>query len=262
MRYLVVDLEATCWSKEEDPTLALIQSEESEIIEIGAVALDESLAPIDEFQRFVRPVRHPKLSGFCTKLTTITQQDVDTASDFDVVYAQFDAWMGGAGGAGLDFVSWSRYDHRQLVHQCHVAGLSRPCWSATDAKVEFTDWVRGHTGKRRRFGMARALAYLGLEACGTAHRGIDDARSLVKIFQHIRDPANLSEHALSVLSVAVELHPLPVNVGHLRKVDPWVRQWFPRVKKELLRLRLAEDLGLGRGLRLTSQGLRVVTARG
>lgn len=262
MQYLVVDLEATCWSKEEDPTLALTQAEESEIIEIGAVALDESLVPIDEFQRFVRPVRHPKLSAFCTRLTSITQQDVDIANEFDAVYAQLDAWMGGDGGAGLDFVSWSCYDHRQLLHQCHVAGLARPSWSATDAKVEFTDWARGHSSKRLRFGMARALAYLGLEACGTAHRGIDDARSLVKIFQHIRDPANLSEHALSVLSVAMELHPRPVNVGHLRKVDPRVRQWFPRVKKELLRLRLAEDLGLGRGLQLTSQGLSVVMARG
>lgn len=261
IRVLVVDLEATCWSREDDPVLAQQQNEVSEIIEIGAVALGADLGVLGEFQRFVRPHRHPRLSAFCTKLTSITQEDVDAAEPFPAVWSAFNEWMGGESGAGLVFVSWSRYDHRQLMHQCRVAGLQRPRWDAVDAKVEFTQWVRGQTGKRLRFGMARALAHLGIEQSGTAHRGIDDARNLVKIFQHIRDPSHLSERGREVLSLMVDRHPLPTHVGHLRELDRWVRQWFPPVRDELIRLGLVRDLGLGRGLEITPSGVDVITAR-
>jgi inhibitor of KinA sporulation pathway (predicted exonuclease) len=258
MKYIVVDLEATCWSQESDPELAEQQSTESEIIEIGAVALDEALAPLSEFQRFVRPVRHPALTAFCTSLTTITQAEVDGAELFESVHADFDAWMGGSGGAGLGFVSWSRYDHRQLTEQCRRAGLPLPGWRAIDAKVEFTEWARGHVGRRLRLGMARALEHLGLPQDGTAHRGIDDARNLVKIFQHLRDPRNISPQGRTVLESMAERHPLPTHIGHFKPSDASARSWFPRVQRELVRLELAADLGLGRGLAVTARGLDVV----
>ncbi|MEN9576703.1 MAG: hypothetical protein RL514_4558 [Verrucomicrobiota bacterium] len=51
-----------------------------EIIEIGAVAVRaEDGVPLAEFQSFVRPVRHPRLTPFCTQLTSIQQTDVDGA---------------------------------------------------------------------------------------------------------------------------------------------------------------------------------------
>ena len=62
--FLVIDLEATC-----DEGNA-IPREETEIIEIGAVLVNgSSLAPVAEHQTFIRPLRHPKLTPFCTELT-------------------------------------------------------------------------------------------------------------------------------------------------------------------------------------------------
>ena len=52
--YLVLDLEATCCDKQRT-----IKQSEMEIIEIGAVMLEaETLTIIDEFQSFIKPVRH------------------------------------------------------------------------------------------------------------------------------------------------------------------------------------------------------------
>ena len=48
---------------------------------------------IDEFRTFVRPVRHPTLSPFCTELTGITQADVDAAPAFPAVVARFHDWL-------------------------------------------------------------------------------------------------------------------------------------------------------------------------
>ena len=260
LRYIAVDLEATCWSAQTDPEMSARQAEVSEIIEIGAVGLDARLQRVREFQCFVRPERYPVLSDFCTELTSITQAEVDAAEPFPAAYQAFLAWLGGE-TAGLRFVSWSRYDHRQLMAQCRAAGLPRPAWEAIDAKEEFTDWCRGHTGKRLRYGLSRALAHLEIPREGTAHRGIDDARSLVRVFQHIRAPHNLSPRARAVLEAVADRHPLPTNVGHLAEVERQPRRGVPLVKSELLRLELVTDLGLGRGIQITPAGVDVATAR-
>ncbi|MCY4501696.1 MAG: exonuclease domain-containing protein, partial [Alphaproteobacteria bacterium] len=81
---LVVDLEATCSDDDSVP------KHEMEIIEIGAVLVEPAgLQPVGEFQSFVRPGLHPRLTGFCTGLTTIRQSDVDAAPRFPEVLKRF-----------------------------------------------------------------------------------------------------------------------------------------------------------------------------
>ena len=54
-----------------------------EIIEIGAVMQSSRTFAIEsEFQTFVRPVRRPVLTDFCTELTGITQHDLTDALPF------------------------------------------------------------------------------------------------------------------------------------------------------------------------------------
>jgi ERI1 exoribonuclease 2 len=67
VQYLIVlDFEATC----DDQT----QLEPQEIIEFPSVLIDiASKTVIDEIQTYVRPLRHPALTRFCTSLTGITQ---------------------------------------------------------------------------------------------------------------------------------------------------------------------------------------------
>lgn len=256
MRFVVVDLEATCWSEISQPALYAQQAEVSEIIEIGAVMLDDALQPIEEFQRFIHPVRCPILSDFCTSLTSITQADVERAERFVPVYEAFLAWMGGSKGVGL--VSWGRYDHNQLVREATASGLPLPSWTPLNAKEEFTAWVRSHTGQRLRYGMGRAMTHLEIPFTGTAHRGIDDARNLVRIFQRLRSLEHRSSNASRVLEVLTGRYPKPAHIGHLRARWPDAKTWFPQARKELLRLRLVVDSGQGRGLMLTDRGAALV----
>ncbi|MEM6498667.1 MAG: 3'-5' exonuclease, partial [Pseudomonadota bacterium] len=61
---LVVDLEATCSSDNAIPPAKM------ETIEIGAVVVDaKQFQVITEYQSFIRPVRNPVLTDFCTGLT-------------------------------------------------------------------------------------------------------------------------------------------------------------------------------------------------
>ncbi|MFH1438386.1 MAG: 3'-5' exonuclease, partial [Pseudomonadota bacterium] len=117
MQYIVVDLEATCWERRSGV-------EEMEIIEIGAVRLDESSFEVtDEFAKFVRPVLNPVLSGFCTSLTSIRQKQVDQAARFPGVYSDFLSWIG---DSRFRLMSWGRYDWRQLEADCEKHAIGFP----------------------------------------------------------------------------------------------------------------------------------------
>jgi len=87
MIYIVADLEATCWEKN-------TSEKRQEIIEIGAVKLNHRFKKTDEFNRFIRPVENPTLSNFCKDFTHISQNDVDSADTFNIVFPQFLKWIG------------------------------------------------------------------------------------------------------------------------------------------------------------------------
>lgn len=172
MNYIIVDLEATCWPNEK-------QKEKMEIIEIGAVKLVENLEMLNEFGSFVRPICSPILSSFCTKLTTITQSQVDGADTFAEVFPNFLQWIG---PEPYWLCSWGHYDFNQFKIDCERHRISFP----------FN--IQRHINLKQRFaefrnikpcGMGKALDILGWPLQGTHHRGIDDARNIAKIAQLI-----------------------------------------------------------------------------
>ena len=84
---IVIDYECTCTEGANDPV-------DHEIVEFPAVLIDaQRMCAIDEFRTFVRPVRHDKISAFCTELTGIRQQDVDTAPTFLGALDLFYEWL-------------------------------------------------------------------------------------------------------------------------------------------------------------------------
>lgn len=173
-RYLVIDLEATCASDDAVPR------EEMEIIEIGAVLVDgATLAPEDEFQAFVRPTVHPVLTPYCRELTSIRQEDVDAARPFPEVLDALVRWLRGRPAL---FSSWGRFDRSQIHRDCARHRIANPfAEEHLDLKARFSEVLR----KRSRYGMARALVLCGVEAEGTPHRGIDDARNIARLLPYI-----------------------------------------------------------------------------
>ena len=172
---VIVDLEATCCNRDSFPR------EEMEIIEIGAVRVSSITGEIDsEFGAFVRPVRNPLLTDFCRELTSISQGEVQGADDFPTVLRRFSSWM--AEHPDYDFCSWGDYDKKQFVRDCQFHDVPYPfSGDHRNLKAEFSSL----TGSKKRFGLGGALRKLGLEFEGTAHRGIDDARNIARVYSHL-----------------------------------------------------------------------------
>lgn len=184
--FLVIDLEATCDDGGRLP------SREMETIEVGAVLVEaDTLAPIDEFQSFIRPVRHPQLRPFCTQLTSITQRDVDGAPLFPEVMIKLGEFLRGRDAL---FCSWGAYDRRQLDQDARFHKISLPLGDQHfNIKQGFADQLHD-----RPVGMAGALRRVGLTLKGTHHRGIDDARNIARMLPWAlgREPDPMS-HAAS-----------------------------------------------------------------
>lgn len=168
--YLVVDLEATCDRNHGLPR------DETEIIEIGAVLVDpQLLQPLGEFQTFVRPVLHPTLSAFCTELTSITQADVQDAPLLRAAMKALADWLPGP----VTLASWGAYDHQQFRREARRKRISLP-WGNDHFNIKEAFAKRAG----RRMGVGKALQRVGLSFEGTPHRGIDDARNIVRLLPH------------------------------------------------------------------------------
>jgi inhibitor of KinA sporulation pathway (predicted exonuclease) len=174
MDYIIFDLEATCWEND--------HTKQNEINEIGAVKVNDKLEIVSEFQTFIKPKLNLQLSDFCKKLTSITQEDVDTAPGFSQAIYKFKEWIGE--NEQYYLCSWGFYDKSQLKKDCELHKLD-------------TEWLKKHIsikhqhgkiiGVEKGIGMERALKMLDLPLEGIHHRGIDDAKNIAKIFVKIYD---------------------------------------------------------------------------
>jgi len=178
-RFVIVDLEATCWEGHSD--------RQNEIIEIGAVAYEVDYGVSGEYQTFVRPKLNPLLSDFCTHLTSIRQRDVDLALDFPSALADFVEWT--RRSEPFVLASWGDYDRKQLHQDCELHDLEYPFGRHVNLKKVFALLE----GRRKQCGMRQALRMLQIPLDGTHHRSLDDARNIAKIldarigsFQHIQ----------------------------------------------------------------------------
>lgn len=180
--YLVLDLEATCCDK------GSIAPNNMEIIEIGAVMVEsETLTIVDEFQTFVKPMRHTILTEFCKSLTSIAQTQVEIAPTYPEAIALLKNWLSGYSN-GV-FGSWGDYDRKQFKQDSNFHQLPFPItYPHINLKQLFTETQ----GLGKRYGMAKALELVGLPLEGTHHRGIDDARNIAKLLPYILGQKKLS----------------------------------------------------------------------
>ena len=86
MKYIIIDLE---WNGATTRSGYF-----NEIIEIGAVALDEQMNYAGDFQTLVSPRQTKKIRGRIKDLTHITNDDLKNAEGFITVFKKLKAWIG------------------------------------------------------------------------------------------------------------------------------------------------------------------------
>jgi len=184
--YLVIDLEATTDDGGDDERK--VPRDEMETIEIGAVLVRANTLAVEaEFQTFVRPVRHPTLTPFCTELTSITQDMLAEAPAFPkVMEALRQAML--VGRWGVVWGSWGLFDDTQLRRDCAFHGVEYTMPEHMNLKNVFS----AAQGRRKRFGMYKALRLCGLGLEGAHHPALDDAKNIARLLPWIVGDQRLS----------------------------------------------------------------------
>ena len=116
MTYIIMDLE---WNNVYSKQLGSIFNE---ILEIGAVAVDDSLEMISTFSELVRSRYTNKVKGKIRDLTHITNEDMYRGVDFGKAMTDFSTWcykMGALGGGNV-FMSWGDSDIRVMLENIRL----------------------------------------------------------------------------------------------------------------------------------------------
>ena len=152
-----------------------------ELIQIGAVLLDEEYEIIDSFVTFVKP-RFGELDDFIVKLTGITESDLVDAPSTEVALESFLNWM----PEDTVMVSWSESDTYQLYHEIDGKGIDSPRLEdllevAIDCQYEFEEKLNSN----RTYGLAEALSITGIDCDERVHDALSDARNTALLFKKI-----------------------------------------------------------------------------
>ncbi|KAI9141622.1 ribonuclease H-like domain-containing protein, partial [Paraphysoderma sedebokerense] len=154
----------------------------NEIIEFPVILIEsQSGSVISKFHRYVRPRVNPMLTEFCTNLTGIKQEMVDTAKPFLEVLEEFETWLVEMGLAEIStnrfcFVTDGPWDIRDFIRkQLAITQTPRPFYFES-----FTD-LRKYWKRTLRLNLDSMLSYYNLSFEGRLHCGLDDTINLGRI---------------------------------------------------------------------------------
>lgn len=178
MNYIIYDLEwnqPPSWENAVTEPIYL----EGEIIEIGAVKLDDTFRPLDEFKVYISPKYYPKMHHAVASLTGIYDKLLAREGvPFPEAFKKFMDWC----GPECTFMSWSMSDLPVIIDNMTVHGLDPsilpPCCDIQ--RIFGREIMRGQT----RYSLEAALGMLK-EKPDTAHDALNDARNTVKVCDHL-----------------------------------------------------------------------------
>ena len=170
MHYVVMDLE---WNQAMSSKSSVFNKLpihlRGEIIEIGAVKLNEDMTPGEEFKIDVKPVYFKRMHYKVKKLTGFDRERLAAGVSFPEALAQFRAWC----GDDVTFLTWGCDDQGILEQNIIIHDLD---W----------DWIAGWVnlqliynlqtdGDRNQKSLATAMEHFTIEQTRIAHDALGDA---------------------------------------------------------------------------------------
>ena len=208
MNYLVIDLEMCKVPKN---YRGKNYKYASEIIQVGAVLLDEEYKEIGTLCQYVHP-EFGILDYFITNLTGIEKGQIKNAPKLKDALIHMADWLG---EREYKVFAWSKSDYWQLDHEIKSKKLND---EKLDELMKPERWVDYQEifGKKYNFeqavGLQEALMLCDIEPDGRMHDGLDDAWNTARLIEKLEKNYKLiyrerQEHEDS--------QPLKVRLGEL-----------------------------------------------
>lgn len=198
MNYIIVDFEMNPVAGEHKEERKISRNE---IIEIGAVIMDESFLVLGEFKTLVKPQFNDVIYKKYETLTGISTQMVSGAPTFATAYEMFVNWCESYGN-DYEVYAWSENDYNQLTAEMKLKQYSkpdkmRPFEKWFDFQKEYTEKL----GLERIISLEKALNYAGIVFEGHMHDALCDAKNTAELFAIVRNEERCRAALQAVIDV-------------------------------------------------------------
>ena len=179
MNYIVLDLE---WNQSGTPAGNNVKIP-FEIIEIGAVKLNEDKVMIDEFSALIKPQIYKTMHYVTGKLVHIKMQELKHEQPFEDVIARFLEWCGDE----PVFCSWGPLDLTELQRNMKYYGIT----PLSGGPIAFYDvqklFAIAGGNRAERVSLETAVDRMNIQKDIPFHRAFSDAYYAAKVLGAIED---------------------------------------------------------------------------
>lgn len=182
MNYIVLDLEWNQGEKTAEETTGLL----FEIIEIGAIKMNEEFKMIGEFSEIVKPQVYHEMHHVTSKLIHMQMEELERGKPFDEVCKRFLEWCG---EDEYIFCTWGSLDLLELQRNMKYYQMK----PIADKPFAFLDiqklFALGLEEPKERRSLEYGIDFLKIVKDIPFHRAFSDAYYTAKILMEIADQA-------------------------------------------------------------------------
>lgn len=194
MQYIVLDLEWNQPISYHSPAYKSVGGKLLfEMIQIGAVKVNEQLQVVDSFSQLIQPQHYVRLHPRISRITHITQDDLADAPQFNEAVAAFAEWC----GEDYALLTWGCDDISVLNQNMTFFQCETQLSKIYDAQKLFSD-VTG-TPKERK-GLKAAMEMMEIvpdEENMPFHNAVNDAYYTALVFAKMPEPEKVLEYPLT-----------------------------------------------------------------
>ncbi|MBB5335538.1 3'-5' exonuclease [Pectinatus brassicae] len=213
MKYIVLDLEM-------NPIINKFKKErricKNEVVEIGAVLIDENYNKIAQYCQYVKP-QYNEIAKRYEELTGVTNELVSNAPDFAEAMQLFCQWQKKyCSEEEIVVYAWSENDRRQLDQESVLKQLDKDEYSLLicpwyDLQKEYCSML----GLERMITLKAAVGAMGEDFVGRMHDALWDAENTARIFILSRNKDNFKKVMRPVLEVLQPSAPMTYSLGDM-----------------------------------------------
>ena len=181
MNYMIIDLEMCRVPRNCDYKRYKYARE---IIQIGAVLLDESYQKISCFNEYVSP-KYGVMDHYISSLTGIPRMQIIKAYGLEEVLAKMMRWIG---EKDYQVIAWSDNDFTQLKHEIKAKKIESPEINNFICEERWIDYQKvfgNRYGYNRSISLVDALLLCDIEPEGEMHNGLMDAINTARLVKKI-----------------------------------------------------------------------------
>lgn len=166
----------------------------NEIIEIGAVKLNDRLETTDTFKQLIKPILSKRLGSRFKNLTHITMDEIkENGISFEKAFSEFDRW---SRGEDVVFLSWSNSDlytlaanFKRFLDTSHIGFMKK----YADAQSYCMHFVSEGDGNQISLANCAKLLNINVD-CENLHRALDDCALTACCLRNLFDKKIFSQY--------------------------------------------------------------------